>query len=296
MPCGVDWLYFRVAAWCAQESAEFRLRRFFRSQIKGGSPAICAIMPTGGARLAPERSSLRTGCPADHAAERAEALLAKPIAPVSQETVLGWFKEAWPDGASSPNGERWWPDEQQCRIIAYHTTARRQLHPRPKAPEPEAKLEAKIEDARRAAKVLLKALDKDAEVMLRASAEISLGIKDMFIIPIDENPWMPTLKAECEIDSLLRTLKRLVVVWTPEKGSHSQVFYKRALQAWKGDREAVPKGVNVNTNEGSPMNLFIELALNAAGKSRSRSAIDKDVHPRGKEKASILDRNNKQKK
>jgi hypothetical protein len=131
--------------------------------------------------------------------------------------------------------------------------------------------------------VLLKALDKDAEVMLRASAEISLGIEDMFIIPI-ENPGMMTLKAECEIESLLRTLKRLVDVWTPDKGRHSQFFYKRALQAWKGDREAVPKGVNVNTNEGSPMNLFIGLALNAAGKSRSSSAIDKDVNPRGKGK------------
>jgi hypothetical protein len=36
-------------------------------------------MPTGGARLAPERPRLRTGCPAVLSAERAEALLGKPV-------------------------------------------------------------------------------------------------------------------------------------------------------------------------------------------------------------------------
>ncbi len=42
-------------------------------------PVKSAIMPTGGARLIPERPSLRAGCPADHPAERAEALLGKPV-------------------------------------------------------------------------------------------------------------------------------------------------------------------------------------------------------------------------
>jgi hypothetical protein len=215
-------------------------------------------------------------------------------APVTHETVLGWFKEAWEYGASARNNnERWWPpDKHVCRIIARDVASLQQ-------PPPELE-DKRIKAARDAAKKLLKAFDdKDTGAGFRFQAEFGLMTYDLFNHP-PENPTTLSVKAECEIESLLgslrtslHTLDRLVDVWTPDAGINTWLFYKRALQAWGDATGAVPKGVIVNTNEGSPMNKFIGLALDAIHQRRSSSAIDKDVQ---RKKRQFRSRNNKQKK
>lgn len=242
-------------------------------------------------------------------------------AKAAAEIVRDWFKDAWSKRKEWPDEQKCRIIARDVKVAALiaHPEDRTMIMPYVGArPKPDRRSEAQalevlleqlrtshVKEAKavvRSANKLLKALANhallDGRSRLRDYAALRLASLDFadiqrkiveegegHLIPLPALAYAKIIPlhgvADAEIDSLLRTLKRLVDVWTsPKKPNFAWFFYNCAKAAWgEGVPAAVPRRGIIAVNSGQPMNLFIGHALVAAGIDDylSDSGIEKAV-------------------
>jgi hypothetical protein len=182
-----------------------------------------------------------------------------PTTVVTGEMVLGWFEQAW-DHSVFHQSTALYPDAHKCQLLAGFLNSIARIEAKPVTSPPA--LPAMVEHGRKFLKNLPMECKKIEAELALFEADTDNAYRDALIL--NQN------KILADLLSAERAVKATLAHWgvPRHKLNPAKFIFDQAKMAWEDTmrfRSARKIKIPLSANEGSPMTMFLQLALAGIG-------------------------------